>query len=321
MKRETHTPSGASNRAALSASRAKDYLQCPLLFRYRTVDRLPEPPSSAATRGTLVHAVLEKLFDLPATERLEPAAQALVDPSWEAMTAKRPELHSLFAQAGDADAFMAQVRALVTNYFAMENPRRLDPTARERFVEVEIASGILLRGFVDRIDTAPNGAVRVVDYKTGKSPSPRFTEDALFQMKFYGLVLWRLDGEAPARLQLVYLGDGRTLTLDPDPGGVEGHPAAGSPPSQIGWCRSFGDRSVCQRSVGHRSAGLEARPRGCRGGQRCYQPIPPLVLASVQGAARRLQMGAQGALVLQRHVHRTVQVAGPHHRERDRPAG
>lgn len=218
MKRETHTPSGASNRAALSASRAKDYLQCPLLFRYRTVDRLPEPPSSAATRGTLVHAVLEKLFDLPATERLEPAAQALVDPSWEAMTAKRPELHSLFVQAGDADAFMAQVRALVTNYFAMENPRRLDPTARERFVEVEIASGILLRGFVDRIDTAPNGAVRVVDYKTGKSPSPRFTEDALFQMKFYGLVLWRLDGEAPARLQLVYLGDGRTLTLDPDPG-------------------------------------------------------------------------------------------------------
>lgn len=187
------------------------------MFRYRTVDRLPEPPSSAATRGTLVHAVLEKLFDLPAAERVEGAAQALVEPSWDAMTTTRPELHSLFVEAGDVDAFMAQVRALVTNYFAMENPRRLDPTARERFVEVELASGVLLRGFVDRIDTAPNGAVRVVDYKTGKAPSPRFTADALFQMKFYGLVLWKLDGVVPARLQLVYLGDGRTLTLDPHP--------------------------------------------------------------------------------------------------------
>lgn len=185
------------------------------MFRYRTIDRIPEPPSEAATRGTLVHSVLEKLFDLPAVERAEPAAQNLVEPSWAEMTAKRPELHDLFAEAGDADAFMAKVRALVKNYFAMENPTRLNPTARERFVEVEIASGLLLRGFIDRIDTAENGAVRVVDYKTGKAPSPRFSADALFQMKFYALVLWRLDGTVPSRLQLVFLGDGRTLTLDP----------------------------------------------------------------------------------------------------------
>ncbi len=54
---------------ALSPSRAGDFQQCPLLFRYRTVDRLPEPPSAAATLGTLVHAVLERLYDLPARER------------------------------------------------------------------------------------------------------------------------------------------------------------------------------------------------------------------------------------------------------------
>lgn len=169
----------------------------------------------AATRGTLVHAILERLFDLPAERRSVDAAQEIVALQWEKLTAKRPELHELFADAGDSDAFMSQVRSLVTNYFAMENPKRLSPTARERFVEVELASGILLRGFVDRIDTAPNGTVRVVDYKTGKAPSPRFSSDALFQMKFYALVLWRLDGIAPSRLQLVYLGDGRTLTLDP----------------------------------------------------------------------------------------------------------
>lgn len=202
-------------RAALSASRAKDFQQCPLMFRYRTVDRLPEPPAPAAVRGTLVHAVLEHLYDLPPDERMEDAAQALVLPRWSSLQETRPELSELFAEAGDVDAFIAQARALVGNYFKIENPRRLQPTARERFVEVELGSGILLRGFIDRVDTAPNGAVRVVDYKTGKSPSPRFSAEALFQMKFYALMLWRLDGAAPARLQLVYLGDGRTLTLDP----------------------------------------------------------------------------------------------------------
>lgn len=217
MKRASHEQDRPAKRAALSASRAKDFLQCPLMFRYRTVDRLPELPSPAATRGTLVHSVLEKLFDLPASERVEDAAQALVGPSWDELTARRPEIHTIFTDAGDMDLFMSQARALVANYFAMENPCRLEPSARERFVEVELSSGVLLRGFVDRVDTAPNGAVRVVDYKTGKAPAPRFSADALFQMKFYGLVLWRLDGAAPSRLQLIYLGDGRTLTLDPHP--------------------------------------------------------------------------------------------------------
>src|SRR5665647_3438400 len=60
----------------LSPSRANDYLQCPLLFRFRVVDRLPEPPSAAAVRGTLVHSVLERLFDAPAGSRPLEAARA-----------------------------------------------------------------------------------------------------------------------------------------------------------------------------------------------------------------------------------------------------
>jgi len=47
----------------LSPSRANDFQQCPLLFRFRVVDRLPEPPSLAAARGTLVHTVLERLLE------------------------------------------------------------------------------------------------------------------------------------------------------------------------------------------------------------------------------------------------------------------
>ncbi len=203
-------------RAAISASRAKDFKQCPLMFRYRTIDRLAESPRPEAVRGTLVHAVLERLFDLPAHDRTEGAALNLVDPQWASLLSGQPELLTLFATEVEVDAWLAQVRALVSNYFRMENPRRLEPAERERLVEVEIGDGILLRGYIDRVDRALNGATRIVDYKTGKSPSERFSADALFQMRFYALMLWRLEGVAPSRLQLVYLGDGRTLTLDPD---------------------------------------------------------------------------------------------------------
>ncbi|MCW2507314.1 MAG: RecB family exonuclease, partial [Modestobacter sp.] len=54
----------APRRPSLSPSRAADFKTCPLLYRFRTIDRLPERKTKAAVRGTLVHAVLEKLYDL-----------------------------------------------------------------------------------------------------------------------------------------------------------------------------------------------------------------------------------------------------------------
>ena len=56
-------------RGALSPSRAADFMSCPLKYRFRVVDRLPEKPSPAAVRGTVVHAVLERLFGLPRGQR------------------------------------------------------------------------------------------------------------------------------------------------------------------------------------------------------------------------------------------------------------
>ncbi|GAA4422375.1 RecB family exonuclease [Georgenia halophila] len=202
-------------RAAISPSRAKDFLQCPLLFRFRAIDRLPEPPSQAAVKGSLVHNVLERLFDLPAAGRTEDAAHGLLDPQWETLQEERPDVAEMFTGPEELTAWLAEARGLLTQYFRMENPSRLEPAEREARVETELSSGILLRGFVDRMDVAPNGAVRVVDYKTGKSPHPSYQDDALFQMRFYALMLWRLHGTVPARLQLVYLGNGRTLTHDP----------------------------------------------------------------------------------------------------------
>src|SRR3712207_817102 len=98
----------------------------------------------------------------------------------------------------------------------LEDPSRLEPAEREMYVETLLDSRLLLRGFVDRLDVAPTGEVRVVDYKTGRSPGEAFEGKALFQMKFYALVLWRLQGTIPTQLQLIYLGNGEVLRYQPD---------------------------------------------------------------------------------------------------------
>jgi putative RecB family exonuclease len=203
---------------SLSPSRAADFKSCPLLYRFRCIDRLPEPPSRVATRGTLVHAVLERLFDLPAGARTLEAARSLLPEAWQRVVDECPEASTLFADdPGGAEfaAWMASSEQLLANYFALEDPTRLEPAAREELVEVDI-DGLRLRGYVDRLDVSPAGDLRVVDYKTGTTPREAFEAKALFQLKFYALVLWRTRGVVPRMLRLMYLSDSDTLSYRPD---------------------------------------------------------------------------------------------------------
>ena len=203
--------------AALSPSRASDFMQCPLLYRFRVIDKLPQAPSAAAARGTLVHSVLERVFDLPAAGRTLDAAAAMVAPQWAALLEAEPELATL-VDGDDPEALALWVKdavALVERWFSLEDPTRLEPAERELYVETDL-DGLTLRGYVDRLDVAPTGEIRVVDYKTGRSPSELFEGKALFQMKFYALVLWRLHGTVPRMLQLVYLGNSEIVRYSPD---------------------------------------------------------------------------------------------------------
>lgn len=200
---------------ALSPSRANDFEQCPLMFRLRVVDQIPEDPSPAATLGTLVHEVLERLYDAPAPERTEEAAFALLDAGWAAMVAADPTLSHLHVDAAAERAWLADARSRVETYFTLENPQRLEPAAREEFVEWQLPDGPLLRGVIDRVDVAPDGSIRVVDYKTGKTPAAQYGSQAKFQMRFYALLVERLRGRMPDVLQLLYLRDGGTVVLRP----------------------------------------------------------------------------------------------------------
>jgi putative RecB family exonuclease len=202
---------------SLSPSRAADFKTCPLLYRFRTIDRLPERPTADQARGTLVHAVLERLFDLPPGERTPAAAAELIEPQWERLVAEHLELAELFGTdgAGPVD-LLGSARGLLDGYFTVEDPRRLEPAERESLVSTLVDDQLLIRGYVDRLDVSPDGELRVVDYKTGGAPREAFEARALFQLKFYALALWRARGVVPRVLRLVYLRDAEVCDYAPD---------------------------------------------------------------------------------------------------------
>ena len=238
---------------SLSPSRAADFKTCPLLYRFRTIDRLPERPSLDQARGTLIHAVLEALFDLPAAERTPAAAAELVAPQWERLLAspdRGAELAGLFdpvdqdqlalpdltepragaepvgaGGVGDdsgarwprtVEELLDSARDLLGGYFAVEDPSRLEPAERESLVRAEIEGRLAIRGYIDRLAVSPAGELRVVDYKTGGAPREAFEARALFQLKFYALVLWRTRGVVPRVLRLLYLKDAEVCDFTPD---------------------------------------------------------------------------------------------------------
>jgi len=212
----TERLTGHPDLGALSPSRAADFTTCQLLYRFRTIDRLPSVPSAAALRGTLVHGVLESLFDLPAADRVLAQAVELLPAAWTDLVAKDPEAAAVVASETTIPEWLRQAQPLLSRYFTMEDPRLLQPAFRELFVQTQLPEGPLLRGFIDRVDISEQAGVRIVDYKTGKAPSPRFEQKAMFQMRFYALMVWRITGEMPALLQLNYLGSGTFLRLQPD---------------------------------------------------------------------------------------------------------
>ena len=203
------------SRPALSASRTKEYQRCPLQFRLHVVDRVKEPPTQATLLGTTVHATLENLYALPREERNETLAIELLRTEWEKTLAGDPSVMNLFSDHTDFERWRERMHSMISNYFAIEDPQALEPLSTEALVEATTSQGVNLLGYIDRVDQAPNGDLRVIDYKTGKAPSPRFQEEALFQMRFYALLL-SLTKRLPRRTQLVYLASQKVLTFDPD---------------------------------------------------------------------------------------------------------
>jgi putative RecB family exonuclease len=198
---------------SLSPSKVSSFTDCALAFRFSVIDRLPEPPSPAATKGTLVHAALERLHLLPPDDRTVDAGLACLA---EAAAELRddPEYAGLDLSPDDEAAFHDDAATLVRNYFRLEDPRAVRAIGLELSLEVDI-DGVTLRGIIDRLELDADGELVVTDYKTGAAPSDRYERKRLSGVHIYSLLCERLLGRRPSKVQLLYLRSPLAIITEP----------------------------------------------------------------------------------------------------------
>jgi putative RecB family exonuclease len=200
----TDTSTAEVGLARLSPSRASDFKQCPQLYKFRSIDRLPEPVSVHQARGTTAHLALERLYDLPATDRTADRLYDLFRAAWSELRSTE-EYGDLFDDPEEERAWGVESLGLLRNYFGIEDPTAVVPIDRELDLLEELGDGIVIRGILDRMDERPDGELVIVDYKTGKAPPERYAASAFFAMKIYAVLIRHRLGRTPAELRLLYL--------------------------------------------------------------------------------------------------------------------
>lgn len=198
---------------SLSPSRVEAFTSCPMAFRFASIEKLPEPPSIHATKGSMVHRVLELLFMRPAAERTEANAQPAHE---QAMAEYRldPEFTLLGLTDAEAQAFFADAWSLVQAYFRMEDPTQIREIGLELRLEAQVGS-LALRGIIDRLELDVEGGLIVTDYKTGRAPSPQYQQKSLGGVHFYSFLCESVLGVRPSAIRLMYLRTGETITATP----------------------------------------------------------------------------------------------------------
>ncbi|HMC52586.1 MAG TPA: PD-(D/E)XK nuclease family protein [Acidimicrobiales bacterium] len=198
----------------LSPSKIASFRDCGLAFRFSVIDRLPEPPSPAATRGTLVHRALERLFwEVPAGQRSPEAARAQLAAAWEELQSV-PDFTGLGLSADEAQAFRSEAEQLLGRYFELEDPDRVNVVGVELMMEAEVG-GVVLRGIIDRLELDAAGEFVVTDYKTGRAPNISHEQARLGGVQFYALLCEQVLGRRPSRVQLLYLNDPLAIVAVP----------------------------------------------------------------------------------------------------------
>ena len=167
-------------RRRLSPSDALGYDRCPRQFAFGRLLEVGADGSPHLTFGALIHTVLENAERQAAGEE----RPSTLD---EALTHldSQISLHD-FGTDSQRHAWLRRARELLEKLYTTWPQPAGTPVLLEHPVGLELG-GTTWRGRIDRIERNPDGSLRVVDYKTGKSaPTTEEARNSL-QLGFYYL--------------------------------------------------------------------------------------------------------------------------------------
>jgi putative RecB family exonuclease len=206
---------------SLSPSKVSSFKDCALAFRFSAIDRIPEPPTIWAAKGTLVHRALELLYAEKPEDRTLETALGHLEAATPEVLADREYADLSFADAAEEEAFMADADRLVRNTFLIERPSGIRPIGLELRMEVTLGT-LTLRGIIDRLEIDDAGRLIVTDYKTGKVPGQAQEQARLGGVHFYAYLCEKVLGRRPDVVQLLYLTEPVSILTMPTEQSIRG---------------------------------------------------------------------------------------------------
>lgn len=170
----------------LSPSSASTFEQCARRWRFRYVERLPDPPGVPALVGTFVHRVLEELMAASPADRTVEHARTMARQLWPEID-EHPAWLALELDDDAARRVRWDAWRLLESYFRLEDPSTVEVVEREQRIECDL-DGVPFVGIVDLVERR-DGQIVVTDYKTGKAPTPRYEAGRLHQVQLYAAAL------------------------------------------------------------------------------------------------------------------------------------
>ena len=206
---------------SLTPSKVSSFTDCALAFRFSAIDRLPEPPSAPAVKGSLVHRALQFLmWDYEGGDRSPEAARVCLERAITEFDTD-PEFLALGLDDGARAAMFTEAASLIDRYFALEDPSTVQAIGVELRLEVALG-GVTLRGIIDRLDLDADGGLVVTDYKTGRAPAEMRERGRLEGVQFYAFLCEEVLGRRPAKVQLLYLQDPVAIMATPSDQSIRG---------------------------------------------------------------------------------------------------
>jgi putative RecB family exonuclease len=206
---------------SLSPSKVTSFRDCALAFRFNAIEHLPEQPTVWTVKGTLVHQVLERLFWYHDQGRRTPdAAKLELEGAWGELQ-RDPDFLALTLSPTDAEGLRDEAATLVQNYFSLEDPNEITPVGIELTLESRVVD-MRLRGIIDRLDLTDDGELVVIDYKTGRAPSPAYEQSKMVGVHIYALLCLEVLGRRPVQVKLLHLKEPTTIIAEPSEQALRG---------------------------------------------------------------------------------------------------
>jgi len=160
----------------ISESKFQTFKQCQLKYRYRYVERLPEPDDTnteALHFGSYIHKVLEDGVNAKTQEELVQIAEEV----------KGSYKVSKKYEGKDLRCF---------DNFLKFNPKLEETVATELVFEVPVKDDITLNGIIDRVVKGTDGGYLIIDYKTSKREKSKVELYQDTQLKGYVYAISKL---------------------------------------------------------------------------------------------------------------------------------